>query len=467
MKKLKQTLSIVKSIAIQVTLLGVFAIVVIGVIAFARGYRLTPQEQIITPTGIIAAYSSPKAAKIYIDDELKGVTDQNISLPPGTYRVDIKREGYSDWTKQITLRGEVVMTADAILFPKNPSLSPITNLGIVKAVRIGNGGDALLFTDSGNVEKDGIYLYDSATQTFSLLPQLRTILLKENIPFTTDLSEAQVTFSPDYKQVIVEIPNIPTSEDVQESTIAATIDQGLGDEQTIQRYPYTAYLLSLQEENEQLFDITLSKQNLMNIWSEQHEKEVKKSFEIFPQKLRSTARSSMRIISISPDETKILYEATQEANLTEATKHQLVGRNQTPEERTITPNKVYVYDKKEDRNYPLPFSLVIKDHNSNPMAELITREGEEQREELSHLYKNLRYYDNQIVLWHPNSKNLIALEQGKLVAYDYDGENRNTIYSGPFEDDFFAVTNDGRLLVVTTLNPDETEQGDLYEVGIK
>src|SRR5438445_8098607 len=106
-----------------------FIIILLFLIAYSRGYRLDFQNKSFNATGILALSSSPKPAKIYINGELKGVTDTNVTLPPGDYTIDIKKDGYSDWSKKVKLKGELVMSYDVVLFPRNPSLSSLTNLG--------------------------------------------------------------------------------------------------------------------------------------------------------------------------------------------------------------------------------------------------------------------------------------------------------------------------------------------------
>ena len=79
------------------------------VIAYARGYRIDMKKKSLSSTGILAISSFPKAAKVYINNELKGVTDENVGLPPGSYNVEIKKEGYTSWSKKVTLKGELVI----------------------------------------------------------------------------------------------------------------------------------------------------------------------------------------------------------------------------------------------------------------------------------------------------------------------------------------------------------------------
>ena len=50
---------------------------------------------------------------------------------------------------------------------------------------------------------------------------------------------------------------------------------------------------------------------------------------------------------------------------------------------------------------------------------------------------------------------------------DYDSSNKQTLYSGPFVDTFFSVTNQGKIAVLTNLNPEINKWPDLYLVGIR
>src|SRR3990167_2973444 len=140
-------LQTLKSILIPTIFILVFSMVLLLVIAFARGYRFDLINKKFTSTGILAVSSSPKPAKVYINGEFKGVTDLNLTLPYGKYEVEIKKEGYSELKKTITIKGEVVFSINTLLFPKNPSLSPLTNLGIVKAIGVKDTNQTILISE--------------------------------------------------------------------------------------------------------------------------------------------------------------------------------------------------------------------------------------------------------------------------------------------------------------------------------
>ena len=136
-----------------------FLVILATIIAFARGYRIDLKKQSLTPTGIIAVSAYPKASKVYINGQLKGVSDINLTLSPGTYEVELKKDGYTNWKKTVLLKGELVLVLDVLLYPLNPSLSPLTNLAVSRAIPVPQSDKILLFSEQENELKDGIYLF--------------------------------------------------------------------------------------------------------------------------------------------------------------------------------------------------------------------------------------------------------------------------------------------------------------------
>ncbi len=73
---------------------------------------------------------------------------------------------------------------------------------------------------------------------------------------------------------------------------------------------------------------------------------------------------------------------------------------------------------------------------------------------------------NSQVQWYPDSHHLVILEEKEIVIIDYDGTNKTTVYSGPFEKSFFSISPDEKLVILTNLNPQNNAFADLYGVGI-
>ncbi|MGB9883031.1 MAG: PEGA domain-containing protein [Microgenomates group bacterium] len=377
----------------------IFIVLFVIVVSYARGYRINFKEKSLTSTGIISISSTPKSAKIYINGQFKGLTDTNLNLPPGEYQIEIKKDGYLNWSKKIKLKGELVVYVDPILFPINPSLTPLTNLGIIKAVSLSDSNKIVLFA------KDGIYLFDNNQSPISFFPPLKTIVKKDYLPNEVDFKKASVIPSPDLKQAIFDF----------------------GDN--------IAYLFSLEEENKETVQIPIeSKKTLVEAWNKQKQKNIQKILEVYPKEFSKIASDSFKIIAFSPDETKVIYQSEIDINLPLIIDPPLVAANQTPENRQIKKKAIYVYDKKEDKNY-----------------EIFSTETATQIP----------------VKWYFDSKHLIIEENKKISVIDYDGQGKKTIYSGPFEPGFYTITSDGKIIILVNLNPETNELPDLYLVGIR
>lgn len=379
-------MKIISKLILFVIFIAVLAIVIV----YARGYRFDYQNRSLTSTGIIAVSSYPKTAKIYLNDSLKGVTDTNLTLPPGNYQIDIKKEGYTSWSKKVNLKGELVVNIDVILYPINPSLSPLTNLGIIKAVPLDSSNKVIVFSETG------VYLFEAAKRPLSFFPPLKTIVKKELFPEDIDFSKVSVDVSPDLKQAIID-----------------------------------NYLVSLEEENQSPLDLSLSessKETLIDAWEKQKQDNFMKILETFPLEFTKIASDSFKVVAFSPNETKVLYQAQTDINLERMINPPLISSNQTQETRDIKKNSFYVYDKKEDKNY-----LITDDRTQ----------------------------------WYFDSKHLVVEEDKKISIIDYDNENKQAVYSGPFEANFFTTSSDGKIIILANLNPEANELPDLYLVSIR
>jgi len=402
-----------------------FLILVFFIIVYLRGYRLNLQKKTLTPTGILSISSYPKAAKVYINRQLKGITDLNLNLDPGEYEIEIKKEGFTSWQKKVKLKGELVITLDALLFPINPSFSPLTNLGVKKAFPLDQTDKVLLYIEKNEEKIDGFYILDVGKKPISFFEPLKLILKKSFLPFEEiDLEEVSFDFSPDFKEAILNLKEV-------------------------------AYLISLDQENQNLFDVSTSKQTLLNAWEKEKEKNREKILETFKKDFAKIATDSFHIINFSPDKTKVLYQAKKSFTLPPLIKPPLLSSNPTKEDRTLKKNYFYVYDKKEDKNYRIDLINLI---------DLVSKKNQKLQSNLSRLDQlEIR----NLIMWYPDSKHLVLNEKGKISVFDYDGENKQVVYSGPYEKDFFLVSSNGNLILLINFNPENNPQPDIYEVGIK
>jgi len=187
----------------------------------------------------------------------------------------------------------------------------------------------------------------------------------------------------------------------------------------------------LEEENTFPFDVSLSKDSLITAWEKEKKLIKMKILETYPKDIVKIASESFNLIAFSPSETKLLYQVKTNLTLPIILDPPFMGSNQSLETRVLKKNSLYVYDKKEDKNYQLPI------------------------------------FNYQLIQWYFDSKHLLINEGKKISVVDYDGTNQQTFYSGPYESDFFYITSDGKLIILANLNPDANQWPDLYLVGIR
>lgn len=443
-------MAILRNILGKMILIVIFSSILIVIVAIARGYRFNFEEKTITSTGIVSVNSSPEAAKIFINGELRGVTNQNITLPPGKYSIRITKEGFTEWSKDVTVRGEVVVSLDALLFPRNPSLSPLTNLGVTKAIPVNTAGKILVFAENDNPERDGIYMLDATSRRLSPFSPLRLVMLKSLLPEGVNLASTSAAFSPDFSQGLF------TFKSEDESA-------------------YT-YLLSLDSNNTQPLDVTSSRNAVLTAWNREKQRNLLKILETYPRPIRSVATDSFRIIAFSPDETKLLYQAKKSAELPLAIKPRMIGTNQTEEQRKLETNAVYVYDRKEDRNYRLnldparvtPILDEVSEKDSG--AESLAAGSSESESTLSAQLEYASFNNLEIlnyVQWYPSSNHLVINEGNVISIVQFDGTNKKPVYAGPYDSSFFGTNSEWKLIVLSNLNPGVNLHGDIYEIGIR
>lgn len=386
----------------------------IAIILYGKGYIFNFEggKIGIMGTGLLSATSQPDGAGIYINDHLTSATNNTISLAPGEYGIRISKSGYFPWEKKIKIEKEVVSTAFALLIPTAPRLDNITDVGVGNPV-LDPTRTKIAYTVSSldDPRENGVYILDMGLRPILTLQSSSTQIANNTID---NFSKALLSWSPDAKELIA---NIPTGPDTS-----------------------TTYLLKTGF-NENPRDITATLMNTQSLWTQQKEKQDQSQLVGFKAKSQNLIKENFQILSWSEDETKILYVATRSADLPLIINPPLIGVNSTPSQRKITSGAVYVYDTKEDRNYKILDAM--PDHES-------------------------RDFINGFPLnWFSDSRHLIYIEDKKIKIVDYDGQNKTTIYAGPFIDGYvFSWPDASRILILTDLgNP--AISPNLYTIGLK
>lgn len=402
-----------------------------AIIAYGRGYRFDLGSREMNSTGLVVIQSEPTGAQIYIDDKLKTATQATLTLSPGWYNVTVVKEGFQPWKKHIKVQGEVVNKIEALLLPTNPSLTALTVSGVVYPILSPDGSklayvvpDQPQATLSGALSptRPGVWVLDIVDKPLGLNRDARQIAQSNGIDFT----KADISWSPDSKQILTTMPT------------------------------GTSYLLDTDKLNTDLMIVSIK--TVQIDWQAIIMQHTKEQLITIPPEFTGMASISARIIALSPDETKILYEATGSATLPAIIIPPMIGTNSTEETRTIKPNNIYIYDIKEDRNY-----LVV----TPSMLNILPTPTPNRTKRLTAI-SSPPLDIHSVLRWLPTSRHLVFIVKDKVQIMDYDGANLRTAYAGPFWDSFAVPwASGGKLVILTNLNSSASAVNNLYVVNLK
>lgn len=371
----------------------VLMVVVVGTIAYlaslyARGYRWSGTSLNFSPSGLLVINSEPKGAQVYIGGILKTATDATINLPPGEYQVEIKKDGFLTWNKTLTIQKEIVTEADVFLFPTLASLSPITFSGVQNPVASSD------FSKIAYADKKGLWVNETVNLPLGFNREQRQVT-------DGDLTDATWEFSPDGRQILLTT-----------KTGSFLLDASKMTPQT-ERVNVTQTLTKTRAD-----------------WATKKKQILDAQLQTLPAVLADILGKKGTNISFSPDENKVLYEASESATIPEKLVKELPGSSTQKESRELKKGYKYVYDTKEDRNFEV----------AEP---------------------------GQIAYWFPNGLNLILPQKDKIVIEDYDGTNKQTVYSGSYTAPFaFPFSNTTRIIILTNLGSNG-DLPNLYSLSLR
>lgn len=377
---------------------------IIITIVLARGYRPDLNARTLLPTGILVATSDPDGAEVSIDGKLKTATNNTINLSPGRYLVKISKEGYYPWEKEVNIAKEEVVKTNAWLFPTLPDLRPLTVTGALNPVMSPDGTRIAygVASSSARINGNGIWVIDMG-RLFPPTPISTGSDFKQiyrNTSFLS-LSTADLSWSADGRQLLA-------------SSSGST------------------YLLDSDRLNDSLAKVDDRLPLLLAEYESFNKTRLANQRAKLAKTIDQTLATAAASLVFSPDETKILYQATSSAFLPLYLSTSLPGTNPTPQARELKPGGVYVYDLKEDRNFLIP-------------------SGASNR-----------------VNWFPSSRHLLEVEASQIRVMEYDGTNRQTVFSGQFKPgSVFAWPNWSKIVILTTLGNADSQQENLYTVNLR
>ena len=407
-------------------------------IRWAQGdFRVDESSSLLArETGLLHATSNPKGAEVYIDDKLASVTDNTIYLSPGEYDIKISKDGYSSWHKHIIIEKSLVAQTGATLYPYSPNITSITYIGVKNPLASPDGSKILFYTDAASVRaKNGLYILDTTNLSHS--PQQ----ICDDDP-DYDLENARFVWSPDSNEIMV-ITSV--------KTLLLNVNRFVN----LQASP----------------DISFQLGATLPAWESDLAAREQQFANKIPTQALKIIQNHAKNLFLSPDQTKILYTATASATIPEGLIAALPAPNSQPQTRDIEPNKLYIYDSYEDRNYligsveatssakyllttPEPLSATHR-LTSTPVSAILRHLQADSLEQTIDNFTD--YYGSAATrnwIWMPDSTHLVAVGDGQINIITYDGTNQTAIYSGPFVDHFLLpAANNNSILTLANFNP--------------
>jgi hypothetical protein len=412
------------------------------VIKMAKGYRPSLQTKALKGTGLLAANSVPKGSSVFINTKLTTATDDTLNLPPGDYEVTISKDGYISWSKKLKLEEELVTQTDARLFPSVPDLKPLTFSGAINPLASPDS-QKLVFgvQNATNEAKNGLYVLDLVDRQFSFGNEAARQITRSQPKY--DFTQAELTWTPDSTQIL------------------ATLNAGKDNEINVLLSP-TGF-----NDTADFLDVTARLPLIYDEWNDYLDKQSHERLKELPELMQTVATASAEMFAFSPDNEMMLYLAKEKVTIPEQLIESLPSTSTQKESREIEPGNVYIYDLKEDKNFwiagaPLP------EPSAQPAGKKTAATKETLLTAKQMAINRFNHPTLKTIMWFPDSRHMVVVEDGKIMISDYDGTNRQTIYAGPFSEKFaYPWPNANRLMILASLNGGSNLPPNLYSINLK
>lgn len=454
--------------------------VVIGTaiaIRFAQGYRPSRQS-LVAGRGLLVANSNPTGARILVNGRFTSATNDTLYLDPGNYTVEIEKEGYLPWKKDLVVEKELVTQANALLFPVAASLTPLSFSGAQKPIPSPDGQRLAYYSASASAQtRNGYYVLELTDNPLALQRGPRQITRPSaNFPLATTVA----VWSPNSSQLLLVSP--------QKSVL---LDP------------------SRLNDLDAMPDISFQLRTTFSQWEEEMYQRDRERLSKFPPLVQQFATASAVNAYFSPDEKRLLYTASQSFTLPEGLLPAKPGSNTQPQQRTTQPGGMYVYDRDEDRQFqvgvdatftlepiptprpaarrgrqaaltpaptPSPLKHLLATDLANPRPltlnaspSAFTRLQAETPAQTAEVFR--RYHTplyTHAIQWFPDSAHLINHNASGVTVMEYDNTNQVRVYSGPFNQSFVYPWPDGsRLLMLTNFNQEAFAPENLYTIELR
>lgn len=426
-------------------------------IQYAQGnYRLTNQGY-VAESGLLSANSFPTGAQVIVDGKLATATDDTLYLEPGTYEVEIVKDGFSPWKKTLQIEKKLVRQTNALLFPSAPSLTPLTFTGVSNVSPSPDGQKLVYYTASASSEvKNGLYVMELFNNINPLQRGTRQ-LAEDKTNF--DLANAKFIWSPDSSEIMIIDDNHEVIINIDRKTDLSTLP-----------------------------DIRLKRKQILSQWEEEMYLREREFLGKFPPEIINIATSSAKNVYISPDKKRLIYTATANVTIPDTIVPPIPSTNTQPEQRNLKTGEIYIYDQEEDKNFMIGNENIFseteeekalgkmllatdlsdnkpKTLDSSPSA-FISLQATSSAKTANNFNKYHTSLFANTYQWFPDSRHILSTSDNQIKVEEYDNTNLTTLYSGPFSADFIYPWPDGsKLIILTSFSPDSPL--NLYAIELR
>jgi len=476
-KYMKKHISIIIFVTLFISIVSILAILA------ARGYNLTGTE--ITESGILNIESKPKGSNILINGENKGTTPDKIELVSGKYEIEIQKDSYTKWKKEVNVEPGIVSDLKVTLFPEELNLEQMTFTSIDKAF-FSDKGDIIVYTIIKG-DNAGIWQTKIEQSIFDIASSPSTKISDIDIIPNKCKSNYHIKLSKSNKKLILTcnlddyvLYNLLNIQNLSEEPINLNEELGFNPDRvnfsfdsnnlivkqqnTFFNYNTETQITSLIKlpENQNEFDYTYLENKLLlleynynkdNRYLNSLNSNLQKEPILLPEELDISIISS---INGSRDNTYTILSTNQSAYVIQTI-------NSLSEPLTLSEKPVKILSWS-----PNGQSFIFTDTDENTLKSCTIKElpNDERKLNISTVLNNFNE-ENFVIKWNHNSEQLIINNTLKNQIYSLykDGSNKKSLFEDTISEENNFIISENEIFLVVLIQDEETNS-NLYSVKL-
>lgn len=121
------------------------------VVLYTAGYRFDFHTTSFVKTGALAVSTDPRGAHVVLNDDSKLTRTPSIlkNILPGTYTLQVSKDGYHEWQREITVRSRETTMVDEVLLFQNEQQATVIFEKNVRSIASADANDRFVYVDEG------------------------------------------------------------------------------------------------------------------------------------------------------------------------------------------------------------------------------------------------------------------------------------------------------------------------------